>query len=60
MLSGGQKLEETTYAAELEKTLRQVVEQLPDHIKEEVYDRLSVILGAKHLHDLPDLRKKVF
>ena len=51
--SGGTKLEEITYDDEIERTINQLIECIPEKIRQEVHDRLLVAFGIKMLTDFP-------
>lgn len=56
--SGGQKLEEITLEGEVEKTMKMLVDNIPEKIRQEVHDRLVVAFGIKQLKDFPYLQKR--
>lgn len=56
--SGGQKLEEITLEGEVEKTIKLMVDNIPEKIRTEVHDRLMVAFGIRKLKDFPYLQKR--
>jgi hypothetical protein len=56
--AGGQKLEEITLAGEVEKTMKLLVDSIPEKIRSEVHDRLMVAFGIRKLSDYPDLQRR--
>ena len=56
--AGGQKLEEITLSGEVEKTMKLLVDSIPEKIRSEVHDRLMVAFGIRKLSDYPDLQRR--
>lgn len=59
VISGGLKLEETTYDEEIERIMVQSVESVPENIRQHVKDRLSLAFNLKTLAELPHLKTKL-
>ena len=52
-------MEEITLEGEIDKTVKQLVEGIPEKIKPEVYDRLQIAFGIKKVSELQYLHKKL-
>jgi len=57
--SGGQKLEEITLQGEIERTLKLLVDSIPEKIRDEIHDRLMVAFNIKKLSEFPTLKSKI-
>lgn len=44
---------------EVERTIKQFVENMPEKIKQEVLDHLFVAFGIKNLKEMPNIKKKM-
>lgn len=57
--AGGHKLEEMSMKDEVERTIKQFVENMPEKIRQEVIDHLFVAFGIKTLKEMPHIKKKM-
>jgi len=57
--SGGHKLEEISLDVEIQRTIKQFVENMPENIKQDVHDHLLVAFGMRLLKDMPNIKKKM-
>lgn len=56
--SGGQQLQEITLQGEIERTMKQIVENYPEKLRQEIFDRLLVSFELKKLQDIGYLKQK--
>mmetsp|Transcript_32971 Transcript_32971/g.50439 ORF Transcript_32971/g.50439 Transcript_32971/m.50439 type:complete len:101 (-) Transcript_32971:41-343(-) len=58
VISGGQKLEETTVEEELNRIIASFLEAYPSHLKEGIQQRLQLAFALKDLKDFPHLQEQ--
>lgn len=57
--SGGQKLEEITLQGEVDRTIKLLVDGLPEKIRENIHDRLMVTFEIRKMSEFPNLQQKM-